>query len=91
VRVIQRASTAGSWPAAIRRGFAAPSHWSSGGGSRGARRGGSGCGARLLRSGQLQAEAAERALDVIVRNADAQVQLIDDLLEMSRIIAGNRR
>jgi hypothetical protein len=30
-RVIQRASTAGSWPAAIRKGFAAPSHWSSGG------------------------------------------------------------
>jgi PAS domain S-box-containing protein len=47
--------------------------------------------ARMLRSGQLQAEAAERALDVIVRNADAQVQLIDDLLDMSRIIAGKIR
>ena len=47
--------------------------------------------ARMLRSGQLQAEAAERALDVIVRNADAQVQLIDDLLDMSRIIAGKMR
>jgi PAS domain S-box-containing protein len=47
--------------------------------------------ARMLRSGQLEAEAAERALDVIVRNADAQVQLIDDLLDMSRIIAGKMR
>jgi PAS domain S-box-containing protein len=47
--------------------------------------------ARMLRSGQLRAEAAERALDVIVRNADAQVQLIDDLLDVSRIIAGKMR
>jgi PAS domain S-box-containing protein len=47
--------------------------------------------ARMLRSGRLQAEAAERALDVIVRNADAQVQLIDDLLDVSRIIAGKMR
>jgi PAS domain S-box-containing protein len=47
--------------------------------------------ARMLRSGQLPAEAAERALDVIVRNADAQVRLIDDLLDVSRIIAGKMR
>jgi signal transduction histidine kinase/CheY-like chemotaxis protein len=47
--------------------------------------------ARMLRSGQLEGEAAERALDVIVRNADAQVQLIDDLLDMSRIITGKMR
>jgi PAS domain S-box-containing protein len=47
--------------------------------------------ARMLRSGQLPGEAAERAIDVIVRNADAQVQLIDDLLDMSRIIAGKIR
>jgi hypothetical protein len=31
----------------------------------------------MLRSGQLQAEAVERALDVIERNADAQRQLIE--------------
>jgi len=47
--------------------------------------------ARMLRSGHLQAEAAERALDVIVRNANAQVQLIDDLLDVSRITAGKLR
>jgi signal transduction histidine kinase len=39
----------------------------------------------------LQAEAAERALDVIRRNAHAQVPLIDDLLDVSRIIAGKMR
>jgi PAS domain S-box-containing protein len=47
--------------------------------------------ARMLRSGRLHAEVAERALDVIVRNADAQAQLIDELLDMSRIIAGKIR
>jgi len=47
--------------------------------------------ARMLRSGKLKGEAAQRALDVIVRNADAQVQLIDDLLDISRIIAGKIR
>jgi PAS domain S-box-containing protein len=47
--------------------------------------------ARMLRSGQVKAEAVERALDAIVRNANAQVQLIDDLLDMSRIIAGKMR
>jgi PAS domain S-box-containing protein len=47
--------------------------------------------ARMLRSGRLQAEAAERALDVIVRNAEAQVRLIEDLLDVSRIIAGKMR
>ena len=47
--------------------------------------------ARLLRSGRLQADAAERALDVIVRNTEAQVQLIDDLLDVSRIITGKMR
>jgi PAS domain S-box-containing protein len=47
--------------------------------------------AQMLRSGQLQVEAVERALDVIVRNAKAQVQLIDDLLDVSRIAAGKMR
>jgi len=47
--------------------------------------------ARMLRSGKLHAEDAERALDAIVRNANAQVQLIDDLLDVSRITAGKMR
>jgi CheY-like chemotaxis protein len=47
--------------------------------------------ARMLRTGQLDAEASRRALDAIVRNADAQVQLIDDLLDVSRVVAGKMR
>jgi signal transduction histidine kinase/ActR/RegA family two-component response regulator len=47
--------------------------------------------ARMLQSGQLEAKAATRALDVIVRQANAQVQLIDDLLDVSRIITGKMR
>jgi signal transduction histidine kinase/ActR/RegA family two-component response regulator len=47
--------------------------------------------ARMLRSGQVSAETSQRALDAIVRNADAQVQMIDDLLDVSRVIAGKMR
>jgi signal transduction histidine kinase/ActR/RegA family two-component response regulator len=47
--------------------------------------------ARMLRAGQLGAEGSSRALDAIVRNANAQVQLIDDLLDVSRVIAGKMR
>jgi signal transduction histidine kinase len=47
--------------------------------------------ARLLQSGQLDENAAAQALDVIVRNANMQVQLIDDLLDVSRIVAGSMR
>jgi len=50
------------------------------------------CGwARILRSGQVRGDAAERALDAIIRNADAQVQLIGDLLDVSRVITGKMR
>jgi len=45
--------------------------------------------ARMLRAGQVRDEAA--ALDAIVRNADAQLQLIDDLLDVSRITTGKMR
>jgi PAS domain S-box-containing protein len=47
--------------------------------------------ARMLRSGQVSDEGAQRAVDAIVRNANAQVQLIDDLLDVSRIITGKMR
>jgi PAS domain S-box-containing protein len=47
--------------------------------------------ARMLRAGQIPAEETERGLDAIVRNASAQVQLIDDLLDISRVITGKMR
>jgi signal transduction histidine kinase/CheY-like chemotaxis protein len=47
--------------------------------------------ARMLRSGQVQGPAVERALDAIVRNASAQARLIDDLLDVSRVVAGKVR
>src|SRR5690606_14721658 len=36
-------------------------------------------------------EETKQAIDIIYRNARAQVQLIDDLLDMSRVITGNFR
>lgn len=47
--------------------------------------------ARMLRTGQLSEENAVKALDTIERNARAQAQLIDDLLDVSRIITGKLR
>jgi PAS domain S-box-containing protein len=46
--------------------------------------------AQLLR-GRLNEPAAERGLQTIERNAKAQVQLIEDLLDVSRIITGKLR
>src|SRR3954468_19899083 len=46
---------------------------------------------QILRSGQLDAEKRSRALDVIERNAQAQAQLIGDLLDISRISSGKLR
>jgi PAS domain S-box-containing protein len=45
----------------------------------------------LLRSGQLDRASAENALEVIERSARSQTQLIDDLLDVSRIITGKLR
>ncbi|HEV3469913.1 MAG TPA: ATP-binding protein [Pyrinomonadaceae bacterium] len=45
----------------------------------------------VLRAGQLGPEAAARALEIVERNARAQNQLIEDLLDMSRIITGKLR
>src|SRR5687768_12311977 len=44
--------------------------------------------AHLLRGGQVRGEGAARALETIERNARAQSQLIDDLLDVSRIVTG---
>jgi signal transduction histidine kinase/CheY-like chemotaxis protein len=47
--------------------------------------------AHMLRSGGITGEGITRALDVIMRNANAQVQLIDDMLDVSRIVTGKMR
>jgi signal transduction histidine kinase/AmiR/NasT family two-component response regulator len=47
--------------------------------------------AQMLRSGRLDAVEADHAIETIVRNAKSQNQLIDDLLDVSRIITGRMR
>ena len=47
--------------------------------------------ATLLRGQQLDAATQQRAIETIERNARAQNQLIDDLLDVSRIITGKLR
>jgi signal transduction histidine kinase/ActR/RegA family two-component response regulator len=47
--------------------------------------------ARILRSSRVEPATQERALDSIERNARAQARLIEDLLEVSRIITGKLR
>jgi signal transduction histidine kinase/ActR/RegA family two-component response regulator len=42
----------------------------------------------MLRSGKMEPDVSARALDTIERNARAQAQLIEDLLDVSRIITG---
>jgi PAS domain S-box-containing protein len=44
--------------------------------------------ARMLQSGNLDATRVSHALTVIIRSATAQAQLVEDLLELSRIAAG---
>ncbi|HEY9664621.1 MAG TPA: PAS domain S-box protein, partial [Allocoleopsis sp.] len=46
---------------------------------------------RLLRTRRLDADKVEQALESIERNAQAQTQLIEDLLDISRIIRGKIR
>lgn len=46
---------------------------------------------RLLRSGQLDKDGVAHAIEVIERNAAAQRQIIEDLLDVSRIITGKLR
>ena len=47
--------------------------------------------ARIIRNSKLDEKGFSRALDTIERNAKLQVQLIDDLLDVSRIISGKLR
>lgn len=46
---------------------------------------------RMLRLGQVAEDGVTKALETIERNAQAQAQLIDDLLDVSRIITGKLR
>jgi signal transduction histidine kinase/ActR/RegA family two-component response regulator len=43
----------------------------------------------MLRDGNVQPRHVMRALDTIHRNATAQVQIVNDLLDVSRIVRGN--
>jgi PAS domain S-box-containing protein len=47
--------------------------------------------ARIVRGGKLNEVEMAKALETIERNARAQAQLIDDLLDVSRIITGKLR
>ena len=46
---------------------------------------------QLLRSGTLDPERSQRALEVIERNVMSQVQLIDELVDVSRVVSGKFR
>jgi signal transduction histidine kinase/ActR/RegA family two-component response regulator len=46
---------------------------------------------QLLRSGTLDAQKSKRALEVIERNVTSQAQLIDDLVDVSRVVSGKFR
>src|SRR6202171_2681697 len=47
--------------------------------------------ARMLSIGNLDEKRAQHAVEIIVRNARAQRQLIDDLLDIARIMTGKLR
>ena len=47
--------------------------------------------ARLLHGGQLDAKTALRAIESVERNAKIQTKLVEDLLDVSRIITGKWR
>ena len=43
---------------------------------------------RMVRSGELDRRQAEKAMQTIERNTRAQIKLVEDLLDVSRIVAG---
>lgn len=43
---------------------------------------------RIMQNGKLEEDQARAALETILRNARAQAQLVDDLLDISRIVTG---
>jgi PAS domain S-box-containing protein len=47
--------------------------------------------ASMVRNGEVEGSNATRAIETIERNARSQARLIDDLLDVSRIITGNLR
>jgi PAS domain S-box-containing protein len=47
--------------------------------------------ARIVRSGMIAEDKLPRALDTIERNAHALTQMVEDLLDVSRIVAGKMR
>ena len=47
--------------------------------------------ATMLEQGQLDQEQARRAVQIILRNVKAQVRLVDDLLDVSRVASGKLR
>src|SRR5690242_9069834 len=47
--------------------------------------------ASMIRNGEVEGTNATRAIETIERNARSQARLIDDLLDVSRIITGNLR
>jgi PAS domain S-box-containing protein len=47
--------------------------------------------ARMVRGGLISGEKSERALETIARNATTLTQMVDDLLDVSRIVSGRMR
>jgi PAS domain S-box-containing protein len=47
--------------------------------------------AKMLQDNQLDVTGQKHAIDVIVRNATTQAQLVDDLLDLSRVVTGRMR
>src|SRR5262245_21515156 len=47
--------------------------------------------ARMLQSADMDEGTSRRAIEAILRNATSQVQLVEDLLDVSRIITGKMR